>query len=233
MTRKIASTIFLGLACTAGAFAQAAPAANATVAPPTKVGTIAIQAAIINTNEGLRDLGALDKKFEPKQTELEGSRKELETLTTQLQQQGAKLNDDEAAKRRQTIEGKQKVYQRNLEDAQNEFQQQQAEIGNRIGQKLLEVLDKYARANNFAVVIDIGSQNTPVLWRSETVDITRAVIDAYNQQSGVPAPPQTPGAPSATRPGGSAGSVSGGTPARPAGTGTAPRKPAGTATTPK
>lgn len=221
MTRKLVSTISLALGLTAGAFAQGAAASpNAAVAPPTKIGTIAIQAAIINTNEGQRDLDQLEQKFQPKQTELESARKELETLTNQLQTQGDKLSEDERNKRRQTIEQKQKVYQRNLEDAQNDFQTQQADIGNRIGQKMLEVLDKYARANNLAMVVDIGSQNTPVLWRAESVDITKAVIDAYNQQSGIAPPANKPAAPSATAP-------------RPS-TSTAPKRPAtGAGTTPK
>jgi len=36
------------------------------------------------------------------QAELDAARKEIESLTSQLQTQGAKLNDDEAAKRRKT-----------------------------------------------------------------------------------------------------------------------------------
>jgi outer membrane protein len=204
MTRKLLFTLSLALAISAAAFAQGAAAApNTAIAPPTKIGTIAIQYAIVNTNEGQRDLETLEKKFEPKQGELESARKELESLSAQLQQQGAKLNEDEVTKRRQSIDQKQKAYQRNVEDAQNDFQQQQAEIGNRIGQKMLDVLDKYAKANNLAMVIDIGSQNTPVLWRAETVDITKAVIDQYNQISGIAAPPPRAPVPAgnASRPG--------------------------------
>ena len=60
----------------------------------------------------------------------------------------------------------------------------------------------------------------PVLWYGPSVDITKAVVDAYNVQSGVPAPAagSAPAAPSASRPAGTA-------PARkPATTTTAPPK---------
>jgi outer membrane protein len=57
---------------------------------------------------------------------------------------------------------------------------------------------------------------SPVLWYGETVDITKAIVDAYNAQSGVPAPASG----TATKPA-----------ARPAPTGTTP-KPA-TSTAPK
>src|SRR5580692_5009150 len=46
----------------------------------TKVGTINITEAIFGSNEGRRDLEALQKKFEPKQSELKGQNDELEGL---------------------------------------------------------------------------------------------------------------------------------------------------------
>ena len=39
------------------------------------------------------------------------------------------------------------------------------------------------------LVLDIAQQQTPVLYASESTNITKAIIDAYNLKSGVPAPP--------------------------------------------
>ena len=91
----------------AGAFAQtaatpsaAAPAAAApaatTPAGPSKVGIINIQQAILATNEGKRDLEALEKKFDPTRTELQSLQKEVDDLKKQLSSQGAKLNEEAA-----------------------------------------------------------------------------------------------------------------------------------------
>src|SRR5215813_479254 len=209
MTSKIFSTIGLALVLSAVSFTQTSTAAtaadtnNATaasnVAMPTKIGIINIQGAIVSTNEGQRDFDALQKKFEPKQVELKSANDEIEGLKKQLATAEGKLSDDERGKRVQSIESKQKTLQRSFEDAQNEFAQ-------RIGTKLMEVLDKYAKANNLAMVIDVSSQGSPVLWASQAVDITKPVIDAYNAQSGVPAPATKPAAtgaaavPSAPRP---------------------------------
>jgi len=216
MTSKIFSTIGLALVLSAVSFTQTSTAAtaadtnNATaasnVAMPTKIGIINIQGAIVSTNEGQRDFDALQKKFEPKQVELKSANDEIEGLKKQLATAEGKLSDDERGKRVQSIESKQKTLQRSFEDAQNEFQQQQNEVAQRIGTKLMEVLDKYAKANNLAMVIDVSSQGSPVLWASQAVDITKPVIDAYNAQSGVPAPATKPAAtgaaavPSAPRP---------------------------------
>src|SRR5690348_14626357 len=210
MTRKIVSTLSVAALLSAGALAQAAdtnaaPAASTTanslVAGPTKVAIINIQAAIANTNEGQRDLDALQKKFEPKQIELKSLSDEVDNLKKQLAAQTDKLNEDERNKRVQTIESKQKSLQRNLEDAQNDYQTQSNEIAQRIGSKLMQSLDSYAKQNGYAVVIDVSSQQSPVLWAATSVDITKPVIEAYNAASGVPAPAPaaktTPSAPSA------------------------------------
>src|SRR5262249_1170560 len=73
----------------------AATGATNTTAPNTgtKVGEINIDGAILGTNEGRRDMEALGKKFEPKQTELKSQNDELETLKKQLNTQGDKLNE--------------------------------------------------------------------------------------------------------------------------------------------
>jgi outer membrane protein len=228
MTRKIVSTLSVAALLSAGAVAQspaaptnAAPSTsttNSVIAGPTKVAIINIQAAIANTNEGQRDLDALQKKFEPKQIELKSLSDEVDNLKKQLAAQTDKLNEDERGKRVQAIESKQKTLQRNLEDAQNEYQTQSNEIAQRIGSKLMQSLDGYAKQNGYAVVIDISSQQSPVLWAAQSVDITKPVIDAYNVASGVAAPAvkpvasapsasntvaphrTTPAAPSATKP---------------------------------
>src|SRR5579885_1044680 len=99
------------------------------------------------------------------------------------------------------FETKQKTLQRDLEDAQNDYQTQSNEIAQRIGTKLMQSLDAYAKQNGYAVVIDVSQQQSPVLWAAQSVDITKPVIDAYNAASGVPAPTPTakttPSAPSA------------------------------------
>ena len=200
MTRKIVSTLSVAALLSAGAVAQtaatnAAPSTsttNSVIAGPNKLAIINIQAAIANTNEGQRDLDALQKKFEPKQIELKSLSDEVDNLKKQLAAQTDKLNDDERNKRVQAIESKQKTLQRDLEDAQNEYQTQSNDIAQRIGGKLMQSLDAYAKQNGYAVVIDVSSQQSPVLWAAQSVDITKPVIDAYNVISGVAAPAAKP-----------------------------------------
>lgn len=157
------------------------------------------------TNEGQRDFQALEKKFEPKRAELQNANVDVENLKKQLTDQGAKLNESARSELMKNIENRQKVLQRNYEDAQADWNNQQNDIANRIGAKLLEVMEKYAAANGYAVVLDVGGQQSPVVWANASTNITKVVVDAYDAQSNVPAPstaaaPAARPAPSAARP---------------------------------
>lgn len=176
----------------APSMAQAAPTTPQTSS--TKVAVVNIQGAIFGCNEGQRDLQALQKQFEPKKVELDNLNKEVDDLKKQYSAQGDKLNQDARDNLLKQIDTKQKQYQRNLEDAQGDFNQQQQDIVNRIGKKMLQVLDKYAKENAFSVVLEAGDQQSNVLWATEAVNITPALVAAYNAESGVPAPPKPAGA---------------------------------------
>lgn len=195
----VAAGLSVGAAAQSGTAAgTAAPASSVNVS---KIGVINIQGAIVNTNEGQRDFAALTKKFEPTQAKLKALNDEIEADKKTLQAQQDKLNDEERARKVRDIEAKQKNLQRQLDDAQTDFQTQQSELGNRIAGKMIEIIDKYAKANNLAMIIDVSGQQSPVLWAAEQVNITPAIVAAYNTASGVPAQ-QTTNAPSAVKPSG-------------------------------
>jgi outer membrane protein len=202
MKRTFARLVLPFALLTLTAFAQtgsASPAPETALASGTaKLGIINVQMAIANTNEGKRELETLEKKFEPKRTELQALSKEVDDLKKQLSTQGDKLNEEAKNKLAKDIDSKQKILQRNLEDAQQDFQSQQGEIVNKIGTKLMNVIDKYAKTNSFSAIFDVSAQTSPVIWAAQNTDVTKDIVEAYNVQSGVPAPASTPAAPSAT-----------------------------------
>jgi outer membrane protein len=195
----------------------AAPATTPAASTGTKVGTINIQDAIFGSNEGQRDMLALQKKYEPKQAELKSQNDELEGLKKQLDTQGTKLNEDALATLKSQIDSKQKLFDRNVQDAQEEIGSQQQDIATRILKKMAPMIVKYSQDNGFALIVDTSKTwpQSPVLWwNAEQVDITKAVVDAYNAQSGVPAPAASaPAKPAAPKP--SAGTGGAARPAAP------------------
>ena len=197
-----ATFTFTALAQTSTAATPTDPATQkpaTTAAGSLKFGTINIQEAIFGSNEGQRDVLALQKKFEPKQTELKGQNDELESLKKQLSTQQDKLNQDALDTLKKQIEGKQKLFDRNVQDAQEEFGSQQQDIASRILQKMAPMIVKYSQENGYGMIVDTSKPwpQSPVLWwNQDSVDITKPIVDAYNVQSGVPAP----AAPAAVKP---------------------------------
>ncbi len=183
-------------AAPAGAAASSAdPAPTTPIATGTgsKLGTINIEQAVMGSNEGQRDFEALRKKLEPKQNELKAQNDELEALQKQYQTQNDKLNEDAKATLQKQIDSKKKLFDRAVQDAQEDFQNQQKEIFQRILQKMAPVIVKHAQQGGFALVMDTSNPwpQSPLLWYGEQGDITKAVVDIYNAQSGIPAPATT------------------------------------------
>ena len=99
--------------------------------------------------------------------------------------QGSKLNDEARASLNRQIESKQKGLSRAQEDAQNDFTEQQNGIVQKILQKLLPVIDKYANDNGLSLVVEASKPwpDSPVLWARPSIDITKAIVEIYNGQS--------------------------------------------------
>jgi outer membrane protein len=193
MKRQIALCLTLASGLALSAAAQT-PQASAT-SGPTKVAVIAFQAAVGQTNEFQRNFSDLQKKYEPKRQQLKTLSDEIDSLTKQLQTQGDKLTDAERASRTKAIDDKKKQAKRIGEDAQNDYQQEVQQVFGGVASKVGEVMVAYAQQNGYTLVLD-GSENQQqsplVLFANPATDITKAVIDAYNVKSGIPAPPAQP-----------------------------------------
>jgi len=198
MKRSLAilATLASGLVLSAAAQTLPAPAGTASAAPagPAKIAVIAFQVAVAQTNEGQRNFTDLQKKYEPKETHLKSLNDEIESLKKELQSQGDKLSDAERASKTKSIDDKEKQLQRTLEDTRNDFQQEMQGLYNGLASKVYDVLSSYTQQQGYTLVLDVSQQQNPVLYAAESSNITKAVIDAYNVKSGVPAPPAQPAA---------------------------------------
>ncbi|MGP8250600.1 MAG: OmpH family outer membrane protein [Terracidiphilus sp.] len=203
MKRSLALIVMLASGMVLGAAAQtpAAPAATPpATAQPSRIAVIAFQIAVAQTNEGQRDFADLEKKFQPRQDHLKELSTEVDTLTKQLQAQGATLSDAQRNERANAIDTKKKQLDRDAEDAKTDFQQQMNDIYQTLASKVYDSMQAYAEQQGFTLILDISEQQSPVLFASQNTNITKAVIDAYNVKSGIPAPPPsaatgTPSAP--------------------------------------
>jgi len=172
---------------------------------PLRIAVVSFQDVVTQTNEFQRHFADLQKKYDPKRQELKALGDEIDTLTKQLDAQGASLSDAERATRAKNIDDKKKRAQRMADDAQNDFQQEMQQIFNNTASKVGEVLIDYAKQQGYTLVLDGGEQQQGpfVLYTVPSTDISKAIVDAYNLKSGVSAPaslPATPAPNPATKP---------------------------------
>lgn len=170
------------------------PAAAAQV-PVAKVAVVAFQAAVTQTNEFQRDAADLEKKYNPRRTEIKTLSDEIDNLTKQLQSQGAQLSDAERESRARVIDDDKKKLDRDTQDAQADFQTDMQQIINDVAGKVGAMMSDYAEKQGYTLVLDEGDQQTQtVLYALPAMEITKEVIEAYNTKSGIPAPAaQAPG----------------------------------------
>jgi outer membrane protein len=189
-------TVVAGLLMTPAVWAQAAPPAAQASG---KVGVINIQAAIASTAEGKQASAELQSQFAPRMNELQTLQKQIEDLRNRLQNGQSTLSDEEKA--RLTREGDQSTrsYQRKQQELQDDTNDAQQEVVNRIGRKLVDILNKYSKENGYAVVLDDSSQQTPVIYAANQIDVTQDIIRLYDQSYPVKNPTgAAPAAPRAT-----------------------------------
>lgn len=198
MTNKLLSVLVLGLAGTLAGQAQ-------TTTAPTRVGIINIQGAIASTKDGQKAANEMRARFAPKKAELEKRQGEISDLQTQVTKGRNTLSEEARQSLAREIDTKTKAINRFSEDAQAEVDQEQRRIMSELGGKILAVIDKYARENGFSLILDVSSQQTPVLYASGDIDITKEIVALYDKN--VPA-------------------ASASAPAAPAPASTAPRPPA-------
>ena len=170
----IASTLFV-----LSAWAQ-------TAAQPNKVGVIHFEGAISSTQQGQKALTDLQARYAPKQKELEKRQTDLAAKREQLNKGATTMSDEAKAKLTTEIDQLTRALSRDLDDAQNDYQQDVDRLLQEFYPRIKVVLDKYAKDNGYSVILDIGSQQTPVVYMSDAVDMTTEVVALYDKAHPVP-----------------------------------------------
>ena len=150
----------------------------------TKIGIINIQDAIIRTEEGQKTAKSLQEKYAPRQGQLEKSKRELDDLQAQLAKGRNTMSEEARNNLIRQIDQKTKSLTRDNEDASAEYQQEESKLINAIGQKMMGVVDKYAKEKGYQIILDISSPQSPVLYAVNTVDITTEIVTLYDKSEG-------------------------------------------------
>jgi len=165
-----------------------------------KLAVINIQQAIVETQDGQKARADLQSKFGPTQKQLQDKQAKLAALQDQYRKGQNTLSDEAKQKLARDIDSATTSLKRDTEDANTEVQEAERKVMDELGGKMMAVLNKYAQDNGYVLVIDVSNPQTPVLFASNTIDITRDVIGLYDKNAGTsaappvapkPAPPKT------------------------------------------
>ena len=154
-----------------------------------KVGVINIQSAIISTNDGKKAAVEIQTRFNPKKAEVDKRQNELNQLQDQLNRGRNTLSEEARQNLMREIDQKTKSLKYFTEDAQTELNQEEQKAMGELGGRIMAVIDKYAKDHGYTLILDVSSPQTPVLYASNTIDITRDIIELYDKN-----PPAAPAA---------------------------------------
>ena len=191
-------TAVLAAAClfsSVAAHAQGTAAAGAAVSG--KTGVINIRQAIASTSEGKQAGAELQSQFSARQNELEGLNKQINELRQRLEAGTGKLSPDEQARLQRQGEVMARQLQRKQDEYQEDVNAAQGEVFDRIGRKMVDVLDRYARENSYVIILDSSAQNTPILFASTNIDVTQDIVRLYDGAYPVKAGSAAPAKPAA------------------------------------
>ena len=174
MNIKVLVSLAAALAVVLGAQAQSQPG---------KIAVIYLQGAIGNTKDGQKAVSELEAKTAPKKKEIDQKQSAIASLQDQLTKGANTMSDTAKNELYKNIESKKKNLQRDIEDAQAELDQDQQKILQQIGAKMQAVIERYAHDHGYVLVVDVSNPQSPVFYASPSIDITKEIIELYDQST--------------------------------------------------
>jgi len=199
--RLLVAFAFVLTLCASPILAQPKPAATApaqtapqTVAVPESKIALIYSDAFLDAKTGIARFGtvvnALNREFQPRQTELQQLQQKIQALTDDISKTAAVADPRTLQTKQDQLDQMKKDLQRKGEDAQAAYDKRRKEIFTPLQDDIGKALEVYAKAHNINVIID-GSQ-VPLVYAADTLDITRAFINDFNSKNPATAAVTTP-----------------------------------------
>ena len=210
MKKNVAAIPALLCCAAALACAQAQPAPTPAAVPPprqalpgpapTKIAIINIQSAILNTKDGQKAAADVQAKFNPRKTELDKKRSDVEALQEQLRKGSATMSDEAKDRLQKDIDAGTKELNRRGQDMNDDLEGEQGRIMQDLGAKMMKIVEEYATQNQYAMVLDVSNPQTDVLWAAASTNITPDIVRLYDQAHPNAEAPKPPAAAPAAAP---------------------------------
>ncbi len=180
----------------------AAGHAPAQTAAPVKIGILNAEAALFSTKDGQAAGEEIKKRFEPKVAELQKRESDLRDISDRISRGQNTMAPAALADLQKQGADKKKTFDRDKQDLDDEYQAFQAKVTGELSEKLKKVIDKWGQDNGFTLVLNVSDPNTPVVYFANEIDITQAIIEAYDKSQPATAskPAVSPVKPPAAKP---------------------------------
>jgi outer membrane protein len=176
MKRMFTTLVLTLLAATGLASAQSAGL---------KIGVFDANRVSEESDEGKRIAGKLSALGEKKKAELAAKEKEIADIRAQLDSQTLSLSPEKQTQLQKDIQKKGLELQQAQEGARNEFQIEVSEAQNKFQEQLLRVINQFGRDEGFTLVLEKATGG--VAFAAESIDVTTAIVDKFNQMVKPPA----------------------------------------------
>lgn len=140
-----------------------------------KVAVINIQQAMIDSDELKKISADMEKKYKPRQEDLQKLQNDMASIQQQLQSN--KLTQQAAADLQVQGQRKQREAQRLQDDLQQDFDRDRQDVLTKATKKMQEVVKKLAEEGGYDIIIDISQ----ALYFKPAMDITTQALAAYNK----------------------------------------------------
>jgi Skp family chaperone for outer membrane proteins len=188
----IASIALLATVAISSASAQqkpvaptSAPATQSTGAVPDSKMALIYSDAFLDPKLGIARfntlLGTLNREFQPRQTELNTLSQKITQLTKEISDTQAVADPKTIAQKNDQLEQAKTEYKRKGEDAEAAYGKRRQEIFAPLQEDIGKALEVFAKARGITVIVD-GSQ-VPVVYASDSIDITRVFINDFNSKN--------------------------------------------------
>ena len=168
-----------------------------------KIATINMQQALAETADGKKAVADLRSKFGPKDQDFQRRSQELQAAQEKLRKTQNTISEDAKTKLEADIAAMTRNLQRDSDDAKADMEAEEQKMVQDLGGKIMQVINKYAGDNQYAMVFDVSGQPNNIMFASAAVDITRDIIAMYDKAApGTPpaAPTTSKAAPSGPKP---------------------------------
>jgi outer membrane protein len=175
------------------AVAAAAISGSRAQSPPAlKVGVFDANRVSEETDEGKRIAAKLSKFGDQKKADLASKEKEIGDMRAQLDSQNLSLSPEKLQQLQKDVQKKSLELQQAQEAARNEFQIEVSDAQNKFQEQLIRVINQFGRDEGFTLVIERSTGG--VAFAAESIDVTTAIVDKFNEMVKTPAEAPASGA---------------------------------------